>query len=120
MSDVGTLETEYAQLLLAKEQNDRDIADIQSQLYEARSRHAATGAYADPGWYGRAMFAAKRHGQRSQSMQRRLGELRREIKRAAAFAQDQLFIKAARATLDPDTFARVLAVADQLATSGAV
>jgi hypothetical protein len=114
--DLDALEAEHARMLEEKEANDLEIASIKAQLIEARAQVWTSGEYADPDWLRRATYAAKQRGQRSQTLQRRIGESGRLIRKLQAARFERCFVDAARTALDPSTFERVWANAQQLST----
>lgn len=65
------------ELLKLKEKVDADLAQISSQIDFAKSTAAASGEYADPGWFQRIMYARKKRGRLSQAIQFELGRKRR-------------------------------------------
>jgi len=115
-NEIEKLEVEHARMLEEKEANDLEIAKIKAQLLEARAQVWSSGEYADPDWLRRATFAAKQRGQRSQQLQRCIGESGRRIRKLYATRFERCFVEAARATLDASTFERVWASAQQLST----
>lgn len=114
MPTLDELEAEYARLLKEKEVNDRAIADINGQLFTARTDARVNGVYADADWFGRAQHAKQRCGQRNQVLQRQIGDVRRRIGKLRALIEDRCFVEAARMVLPPDEFARVCNVAKQM------
>lgn len=108
------LESQRAELLVEKELIDIDILRIREQLEKAKSRVWSEGEYSDPQWYQRATTALRVNGQRSQRVQRIMGELGKRIRKMHNADFDRCFIDAARAALDSPTFDSVWNAAKKL------
>ena len=76
------------ELLAEKLSLDERNTAIKNQISEAKAHWAATGRYADPDWYSRATSAQRIIGRKSQTLQLRISQLRREEK-AQNFATSQ-------------------------------
>ena len=111
---VRAAESEYERLLREKETIDRDLAEIKAQLTEARANVARSGEYADPEWWNRALFAARRKARESQRLQREIGEAKRKLGKLRNAEYDRCFIEAARGLLDVPVFQRIENAARQL------
>lgn len=69
-------------LMKFKEIVDADLAQISSQIDLAKSTAAASGHFADPGWFQRTTYARKKRGRLSQAIQFELGKKRRAFAEA--------------------------------------
>lgn len=86
--------------LALKIELDANIAQVTTQIDEARARAAAEGEYADRDWYHRASYAKKRLGRLSQTLQLKI----RELKGRREHDVTRYFVDAARRRLQPDVF----------------
>jgi hypothetical protein len=111
-----------AEVLRRKHLVDEEIGRLKTQIGDAKASVRARGVYMDPHAYRR--LEAKLAGLKveSQALQARLGELReaeKERDRAAHDAERSTFlgrfVEAAREMLDPETFAEIVAAANEAA-----
>jgi predicted HNH restriction endonuclease len=68
------------ELLQEKIVVDDALSRVKGQLEDARRRAATDGEYSDRDWYSRARGAVRMFGTRSQKIQARLAQLKREQK----------------------------------------
>jgi hypothetical protein len=93
-------------LKAALEEVNTDIARIKSQLETARAKKIATGEYSDPLWYAKASGALRFKQRESQTLQAKLGELKKQ-RRDQAFRVEARFVEIARRRLDPVLFQEI-------------
>lgn len=103
--DLTTLDRE--QLLALKHDVHERLDSIKSQLYQAKAKVVTEGQYSDPTWYRRAEGAKRHLGRTMQLISQELRARRlaqAEVSRSTNRTFSQLFVDAARETLNPDLF----------------
>ena len=91
---------------------EEEIASIKAKLDKVRAEQKATGRWADPDWYRRAMTRQRFLGVEHQKLCRSIADRKREARAARSGAVERAFVGAARALLGPEVFAQILSTAE--------
>lgn len=109
--------------LLARATND--IAQIKMQMSRAHERRQVTGEFSDPEWYRKAERALSYKGVYLQRINLALRAARAKEHKSREVEQklrdstwERAFVKAARAALDPETFAAIVSEANTMVRLG--
>lgn len=91
---------------------EEEIASIKAKLDKVRAEQKATGRWADPDWYRRAMTRQRFLGVEHQKLCRSIADRKREAKAAHSASIDRAFVSACRARFDDDTFMQIMRIAE--------
>lgn len=100
-------------LLRLKGDVDAAINDVKAELEHARAIYRGGGSQADPEWYRRATNALGMYKRASQTIQTRLGQLSRDMRRGN---RDTCFVIAARQLLTAEVFENIMTEAEALSS----
>lgn len=85
-----------------------EMANIRSQVNDAKSHTATTGDYSDADWFRRAEHALRMRGIEHQKLAQEVGRRNRQEKTERANAREVHFVRIAKRRLDPALFAEIL------------
>jgi ribosomal protein L20 len=106
MKNIKDMSNEYIEHRLITVTSE--IADIKTQIANAKSTAAATGEYSDRVWFNKAHTALRLKGREHQELQLEFGRRRKEERRTYSVTLGRIFIGVARAQLDYETFMSIM------------
>lgn len=88
---------------------EEEIASIKAKLDKVRAEQKATGKWADPDWYRRAVTRQRFLGVEHQKLCRSIAERKREAKVAHNASVERAFVAEAKAEFEPSFFEAMMA-----------